>query len=153
MTPGFFLRPLAVAALALLALPGLAGQPERTPGKTLILANGESMSSVDLAGEWVVTDLMDATLPEGPPVTLAFEAGEISGFSGCNRFNATVAIDGTKVSFGPLAMTRMACGQEAMAVEIAFIRAMQRINEAQIDADGVLSLMGFGLEMMRARRG
>jgi heat shock protein HslJ len=114
------------------------------------------MSSTDLAdlkGEWVVTDLMDATLPEGPPVTLRFEDGQVRGFSGCNTYTATVAMAAGKLALGALGMTRMACGQEAMAVEIAFMRAMQRIDEASIGADGMLSLSGFGLEMMRARRG
>jgi heat shock protein HslJ len=155
MAPVSVLRLVLMAAVAAAPVPGIA-----CTGAALrpapILVNGESMSSnslADLAGEWVVTELMDATLPDGPPVTLRFEAGAVSGFSGCNTYTATVAMTGDKLALGSLGMTRMACGQEAMAVEIAFIRAMQRIDEAAIGADGMLSLSGFGMEMMRARRG
>lgn len=153
MIPVPVLRLVLIAAVAAAPLPGGA-----CPGGPMAptLVNGESMSSTDLAdlqGEWVVTELMDATLPDGPPVTLLFDSGQVSGFSGCNTYTTTASVTGGKLALGSLGMTRMACGQEAMAVEIAFIRAMQRIDEARIGPDGTLSLSGFGLEMMRARRG
>lgn len=112
-----------------------------------------SASLADLAGDWVVTDLAGATLPAGPPVTLHFGAEGVRGFSGCNTFRTTAAIRDGRLSLGALAMTRLACGKEAMTVEIAFVRAMQRIDKAAVAPDGTLTLTGFGQQMMRARRG
>ncbi|KLU22093.1 heat-shock protein [Caballeronia mineralivorans PML1(12)] len=50
---------------------------------------------------------------DGEPITLNFstQGGQrkTNGFSGCNRFTGTYDLSGGKLSFGPLASTRMAC--------------------------------------------
>ncbi len=49
----------------------------------------------------------------GEPITLNFstQGGQrkTNGFSGCNRFTGTYDLNDGKLSFGPLASTRMAC--------------------------------------------
>jgi heat shock protein HslJ len=49
----------------------------------------------------------------GEPITLNFstQGGQrkTNGFSGCNRFTGTYDLSGGRLSFGPLASTRMAC--------------------------------------------
>lgn len=49
----------------------------------------------------------------GEPITLNFstQGGQrkANGFSGCNRFTGTYDLSNGKLSFGPLASTRMAC--------------------------------------------
>jgi heat shock protein HslJ len=49
----------------------------------------------------------------GEPITLNFstQGGQrkTNGFSGCNRFAGTYDLSGGRLSFGPLASTRMAC--------------------------------------------
>jgi len=53
------------------------------------------------------------------PVTVRFNAGLISGFSGCNQFFGTYTSDRDRVVIGPLAGSMMACEEPAMAVENA----------------------------------
>ena len=38
-------------------------------------------------------------------------------FTGCNRGGASVEVGDTSLTFGPLRLTRMACGDDATAVE------------------------------------
>ncbi len=58
------------------------------------------------------------------PVTARFEAGRISGFSGCNRFMGGYTVDRDKLVIGKLAGTMMACPGPEMALEGAFQRAL-----------------------------
>jgi heat shock protein HslJ len=58
------------------------------------------------------------------PVTARFEAGRISGFSGCNRFMGGYTVDRDKLAIGTLAGTMMACPGPEMALESAFQRAL-----------------------------
>ena len=53
------------------------------------------------------------------PLTVRFEGGRISGFSGCNRFMGGYALDRDRGTIGPLAGSMMACGEQAMALEKA----------------------------------
>jgi heat shock protein HslJ len=55
------------------------------------------------------------------PVTARFEAGRVSGFSGCNRFTGAYTMDGDSVIVGPLAGTMMSCADPQMALEKAFL--------------------------------
>jgi heat shock protein HslJ len=55
--------------------------------------------------------------PDGVDVVVAFADGNVSGFSGCNRFRGTYQLHDEALAFGPLAGTMMACMEEAMAVE------------------------------------
>lgn len=61
-----------------------------------------------------------AKLGAGQYVTARFEAGRVSGFSGCNRFMGSYTVDRNQLTFGQLAGTMMACPGAAMAIESAF---------------------------------
>ncbi len=107
-------------------------------------------SPQDLSGQWEVTELAGASLlPDSPP-TLVFGPDGVSGFAGCNQFSATLSVQDGNLVFGPMAMTKMACGEAEMAVEIAMISALERINAATLEADGTLALTGYGQPMIRA---
>jgi len=49
----------------------------------------------------------------GQPATLRLDetSGRASGYAGCNQFSGSYTLSGSSLSFGPLAMTRMACAQ------------------------------------------
>jgi heat shock protein HslJ len=53
-------------------------------------------------------------------VTARFGAGRLEGFSGCNQYAGTYAIQGDRVTIGPLAGTMMACEEPAMTIENSF---------------------------------
>ncbi|SEA55346.1 META domain-containing protein [Paraburkholderia sartisoli] len=72
----------------------------------------------------------------GEPVTLTLSTANgqrrASGFSGCNRYMGTYALKDGKLSFGPLAGTRMACATLGGQIEGAYLDAL-----AHIDRTGV----------------
>jgi len=49
----------------------------------------------------------------GQPATLRLDetSGRASGYAGCNQFTGSYTLAGSSLSFGPLAMTRMACAE------------------------------------------
>jgi heat shock protein HslJ len=61
----------------------------------------------------------------GTQLTLAFDAGMVTGHSGCNSFRAAYTRDGEHITIQPPAMTRMACsGEGVMAQEQEFLTAL-----------------------------
>jgi len=54
------------------------------------------------------------------PVWTRFEAGRISGFSGCNNFMGAYTIEGDRVTLGQLAGTLMACNEPAASIDNSF---------------------------------
>ncbi len=77
----------------------------------------------------VVSAVADAT------VTLEFGAdGQASGSAGCNRFSARYEAEGTTLRFGPVAATRRMCpGDDLMAQEAAFLKALETVASARIE--------------------
>ena len=70
-----------------------------------------------------------------PPVTARFSAGQVSGFSGCNRYMGTFTLDRDSVVIGPLAGTMMACPEPQMAVEKAFLGVLTGTLRYAISGD------------------
>jgi heat shock protein HslJ len=102
-------------------------------------------ASTDLPGtSWSLVDL-DGAAPVADAVpTMEFgEDGTVSGNASCNQYNAEVTIDGSDLSFGPVAMTRMMCPDPAAAEqETAFTIALEGVSSYTIDSDGRLVLEG-----------
>lgn len=69
------------------------------------------------------------------PVTARFEAGRVTGFSGCNNFTGSYTIDGDRVTLGGLATTMMACPEQETAFERAFHEAFSGTLRYSIRAD------------------
>ena len=51
----------------------------------------------------------------------------MGGFAGCNSFSGTYGTNGNIVRIGALATTRIACDQEVMDQETAFLEALQGV--------------------------
>jgi heat shock protein HslJ len=117
------------------ALPGCAGDPGAL-----------------LAGDWRVTELADAPLPEGAEASLTFDAGQASGRAVCNRFTAGYTITGEGLRLGPAAATRMACPPDRMAAEGAFLAALAKVDRFDITPEGGLALIGGDRVLLRAVR-
>lgn len=58
------------------------------------------------------------------PVTMRFEEGRVSGFSGCNRLVGSYSVQGDVVTFSGLAGTMMACPEPAMSLDAAVRAAL-----------------------------
>ncbi|MCA9987528.1 MAG: META domain-containing protein [Anaerolineales bacterium] len=72
----------------------------------------------------------DAIVPVSGNVIawLSFADGTVSGQSGCNLFSGSATIAGDKLSFGPLAGTRMACEDELMSFESNFLDLLGQVD-------------------------
>lgn len=78
----------------------------------------------DLADtDWLLVSAEGADQVAGGKITFAGD-GSVSGNSGCNAFQGGYTLDGGALSFGPMAMTRKACGSVADATERAFMAAI-----------------------------
>jgi heat shock protein HslJ len=123
-------------SLALLALLALAGCAITSRDATTELP-GTSWTLVQLNGEEPVG--------ETPPSLTFTDEGGATGSTGCNTFSGEVTIDGSELTFGPLATTRMACVDPAAAEqEQAFLLAMEDATGYTIDDEGRLVLEGGG---------
>lgn len=65
----------------------------------------------------VVTGDAVSSVPMGATPTLTIEGGTALVDTGCNTGSAPVAVDGDTLTFGPLALTKMACEPELMDLE------------------------------------
>ncbi len=54
---------------------------------------------------------------EQPEIYIHFSASEVSGASGCNRFAGRYEVNGTKLLIKQLAVTQMACADDAVMRE------------------------------------
>jgi heat shock protein HslJ len=110
---------------------------------TLAASEGTMPSLFDIT--WNLTELNGQAPPTGAggrPATLLLAAADqrASGFSGCNRMTGTYQHAGDSLSFGPMAMTRMAC-PDGMALEQQYAAALEGVRTFRLSAAG-LELMG-----------
>jgi heat shock protein HslJ len=101
---------------------------------------------------WILTGPVE--VPRDVEVVMAFDDGNVTGFSGCNRFRGAYVVLGDALQFGPLAGTMMACTDEAMAVEHEVLRRLGSTARLSVAADS-LSLLGADDEVLlqfRAQR-
>jgi heat shock protein HslJ len=90
-----------------------------------------------LAGtSWALESIADQPVPDGVSATLAFDAGQVSGSSGCNTFSGPYTVSGPdSIDIGPLASTRMACPEPAMAFEASYLAALDGATTWAVPAD------------------
>jgi heat shock protein HslJ len=91
----------------------------------------------DLAS-WTDSKGQPRTLPQASdtPITLNFstESGQrrVNGFSGCNRYMGSYELKNGKLTFGPLAGTRMACAAPAAALEQPYLAGLAGIEKTGV---------------------
>ena len=68
--------------------------------------------------------------------------GTVSGFAACNTFSGSYELEATRIAFGPLATTKMACERPASAVEADYLAALGAVTGWTIEPDGRLRLDG-----------
>ena len=82
-------------------------------------------------------------------ISAAFAAGALSGFAGCNQYNAKYETsDSDGLTITNVVTTRMACAEEAMTLESQFTAALEKVTTYSIsgatltlrDADGATQL-------------
>jgi len=127
---------LAVMTTVMVAVMGLAAcavQPatDTTAGLT--------------SAQWELTNWPGHEIPHGDngePVILNFQdngkEASVSGRAWCNRFTAPYVLrEGSRLTIGHAAATRMACMGKAMEFESAFLDKLQALDRYQIDGDSL----------------
>lgn len=94
-----------------------------------------------IAGDWTLTELGGRPAPTGaggqhPNLRFDTDSSHVSGFAGCNRIAGSFTVDGQKLHFAPLAMTKMAC-IEGMELEQRFADTLARTNRYELTASGM----------------
>ncbi len=103
--------------------------------------------------DWTVDDPAFIDPRGGRTPTLRFlDDGQVSGSGGCNRFSGPAVASGAGLRLGPLASTRMACLEDAMAVEHRFFVALDAVRAARIDGNRLLLLDQAGTPVLRLAR-
>ncbi|WP_050479369.1 META domain-containing protein [Herbaspirillum rhizosphaerae] len=93
------------------------------------------------ASQWELTSWPGHEIPHGDngePVILSFQdngkEASVSGRAWCNRFNAPYVLrEGSRLTIGHAAATRMACMGKAMEFESAFLDKLQALDRYKID--------------------
>lgn len=99
-------------------------------GNTVVLTEGEkaltmveAVPVVDKPLEgttWKVTGTFEGDATQSldtEPATIVFNDGSANVFAGCNNGSVTYELDGNRITFGTLALTKMACDEPAMKME------------------------------------
>ena len=134
------MRDLTIAfGLAVLVSAACAKPPGGATATTS--AGPQPMASTAIAGtSWTLTHLRTepvAVADKQREPFLVFKDGRVSGYAGCNQLSGGYTQDGGKLTFTPMALTRMAC-PTGMDLESQLIAALARVaglerNDTQLD--------------------
>jgi len=142
-------------AMLLLAL-GCSQTPPGHDAPTPPSGDANAAAQAITDREWQLVAFGAANDPVGPTargVTLRLDAAtrRASGYAGCNGYGGAFTLRGDSLSFGDLAMTRMACA-EGMDVERRYGELLPAVATWRVQ-DSALVLYGAGgrLATFRAR--
>lgn len=99
-------------------------------------------------GEWHAISVdgrpaIPADMTKRPSMQFVADSNHVSGSTGCNRFAGPFTASGSSITFGALAVTRMACMDSAInAQEIAFTGALNDVRRFTITADTLTLFSG-----------
>jgi heat shock protein HslJ len=127
------------------------------PLTLLLLASCASSAvgagAAPLTGTWRVDSVAGAAAFDTARTELVFAAdGSVSTTIGCNRMAGAPQIDGTRLRFGPLATTRMACAQPLMVLESRYAAALAATRSYRIEASTLRLLDEAGAEQVVSSR-
>ncbi len=84
----------------------------------------------------------------GHPITLVIEGDRWAGSAGCNRYTTAVARDGGRVTIPHgIATTLMACPDDVMVAELAYLGALPSVRTFELVGDR-LTLRGAGVDLV-----
>lgn len=101
-------------------------------------AGSQKGSGGDLTGKmWGLSALMGEPPMAGTMLTAEFTSnGKVSGSAGCNQYAGTYTVSGDTITIAsPLASTMMACEQEVMDQESAYLKALGEAKTYAVSKD------------------
>lgn len=96
---------------------------------------------------WSVTGTVegdDTQSLQTDPATIVLRGGTADVFAGCNTGTATYTVQGDVISWGPLLLTKKACGEVANKLEGKVIAVLQGDNQFDIEATKLVLIKGAG---------
>jgi heat shock protein HslJ len=135
-TPAEMMPRAQYLAIAMGVLSGCA--TAQHSGHDAALSSGE-WRAIEISGQPVVSS--DGA--RRPSLTFQPDSGRVTGSGGCNRLAGPFTQSGSSLTFGALAMTRMACVDAALnAQETAFAAALHDTDRYAIAGDTLTLLLG-----------
>jgi len=117
-------------------------------GIAFVMLQGRQMAQIGGGGAeltgvtWQPLTVGDAAIAQDSGMFIRFEVdGSIQGHGGCNKFFGSLEQTDSGIGVGPLGGTRMACPEEIMDRETAFMDAVGKISNFQSSKDS-MSLLG-----------
>ena len=111
----------------------------------VLLLSGCSLlsgGSTTLDGEWLLqagTNQGQAVpVVAGTKITLRIDGSQAGGSAACNLYGGTIQVNGTAVEISALSMTEMACQENVMASESAYLAALPRVTTAERSGDSLV---------------
>ena len=133
-----FLAPALVVALLIALVACDAAEPVPPAGGRPPTLEGTNWSVLTVAGR--------APQP-GVAMTIMFTASTARGSGGCNQFGGNYQYEAAtgRIAFDELGMTAMACvDNRRMDLEAAYVQALGRASQVEVDADRHLVIGGPG---------
>ena len=98
----------------------------------------------ELVGSWTLVAIDGQPVPQvGKTPTLEIlEDGSAAGVSGVNRFRTTIDTAGGRLSFGPVALTKMAGPPAAMELESTFMELLGAATGYRFEGDSLRIVAG-----------
>ncbi len=86
---------------------------------------------------WGLSTLMGKGIAPDAGISIQFTSdGKASGSAGCNRYSGTYTVSGNKMQISsPLATTTMACAQEIMDQENAYLKALGEVKSYSVSGE------------------
>jgi heat shock protein HslJ/uncharacterized membrane protein len=104
---------------------------------------------------WRLSRLLGRALPavqERNAMTVSFKGGRVHGFSGCNQFMGSYALEGGRLVLGRLGGTMMACPEPAMSLESHFLKALSGAFDVAVAGDTLTLTPADGGEALQFER-
>jgi heat shock protein HslJ len=107
-------------------------------------ASGGSLEDAIGGRTWEAETIAGKDVIDGTTVTLKIDGDRVSGKAGCNSYGGGVEISGSRITFGSLFSTKMACmASGIMEQEMRYLNALQSVTRGQMRGD-TLVLSGSG---------
>lgn len=132
-------------------------------GVSMTLTAGSADPAALVGPTWMLNSILEgetaSSVPAGveQPTLRIGEDGMAELFTGCNRGGAAAGTTTTEergelLTFGPIRLTKMACGEDAMALEATVLAVLESDPAMTITADGLVltSPDGTGLDFRAA---
>lgn len=118
------------------------------------MEKGAVVSPESVEGKtWVLSSLNGEAPVNGSRVTLEFKPsddreGRVSGRAPCNGYFGHYKVKGSRLEFGRMGSTMMACKEPVMKQEMAYLSSFQKVENLMLEGDKLVLRSPSGTEML-----